>query len=80
MKAKEKRDLLFSLADTYVIEQSKNKVFGRENSESYSVAKGKLIGACMALGVNIEEDDNSVILNSQSGKYILRVIKNVREV
>lgn len=80
MKSKEKQDLLFALADSYVSEQDKNKVFGRENSESYSVAKGKLIGACMALGVNIEEDDNSVILNSQSGKYILRVIKNAREV
>ena len=52
MKAEEKRDLLFSLADAYVSEQSKNRVFGRENAEGYSMAKGKLIGACMAFEID----------------------------
>lgn len=76
MKAKEKRDLLFSLTDTYVIEQNKNKVFDRENAEGYSVAKGKLIGACMAFEVDITENDGGVWLHSRAGRYILHVLKS----
>lgn len=75
MRAKEKRDLLFSLADAYVSEQSKNRVFGRENAEGYSIAKGKLIGACMAFEVDIEENAKEVCLFSRAGRYILHVAK-----
>lgn len=75
VKAEEKRDLLFSLADAYVSEQSKNRVFGRENAEGYSMAKGKLIGACMAFEIDIKENDKEVCLFSRAGRYILHIVK-----
>lgn len=46
-----------------------------KNAEEYSMTKGKLIGACMAFEINIEENDKEVCLFSRAGRYILHIVK-----
>jgi hypothetical protein len=61
----DKKELIGILVQDYVAEREKNKVWGRENSSSYTFTKGKLVGACMALELEIEETKNFLIIKSR---------------
>ena len=72
--SQEKSDLMYSLGQDYLTDKAKNKVFLRENSESYSYTKGKLIGACIALGLSFKETSNGLIIFTTSRKKIIAEI------
>jgi hypothetical protein len=71
MTVDERKDLLYALVSNYIIESEKNEVYNRENATSYTYSKGVLVGACMALGLDLEEDSNSLTIVSGKKKKII---------
>ncbi|CAI8947936.1 conserved hypothetical protein [Brevibacillus sp. IT-7CA2] len=66
-----RQDLLNGLAQNYLIEKEKNKIWNRENSSSYSIAQGQLTGACMALNLDFEESDRTVTIFTRDRKRVV---------
>ncbi|MCT8978288.1 hypothetical protein N4T77_17000 [Clostridium sp. CX1] len=58
----EREELMYALAFNYLTEKMNDKVWQRERSQGYSMALGKLQGACMALKLDFSETENSVIV------------------
>jgi hypothetical protein len=75
MKARERKELLDALAMNYLGEKRNNQVFGRENSQGYSIALGKLLGACMALNLDFEENDKGINIITQGRRKVVTTIE-----
>lgn len=75
MNAKERNDCLYGLLEQYIGTKQQNEVYGRENSEAYTYAKGKLVGFCTAFGYEIKETEKGIWIHSCNGRYITRMIK-----
>lgn len=71
MTAFERNELLYVLIQDYLIEKNINEVFQRENAESYTYAKGKLIGACMAFGLELEVMKDRLTIFAKNKKIIV---------
>lgn len=71
MTALERNEFIQTLVQNYTIEKYKNAVFQRENAEAYTYAKGELIGACMALGLDIEETKDVLTVITRVKKKIV---------
>ncbi len=76
LTVEDRKSLLEALVQNYLSEQENNKVQQRENSDGYSIALGKLIGACMALNLELEETDKAInILTRNRKKMIVKLEK-----
>lgn len=74
MTTSKREELIYILAQNYLLEKVRNKVFQRENSESYTYAKGQLTGACMALNLDFEETNERIVIFTQGRKkYVTKV-------
>lgn len=71
MNTKNRNDLLFALAQNYVLDKHKNQVLMRENDISYMHSKGMLQGACMAFECEIIETDTHVTITTRKGKVLV---------
>ena len=77
MIAKKRNELLYALIHNYVLDKRRNQVLMQENDSSYMHSLGMLMGACMALGYDMEEFDNCVCIQSQkSGRVVINVMKD----
>ena len=72
---KEINDCLYSLVYQYLAAKNQNKVYGRENSAAYEHAKGMLVGFCMAYEYRINEVQNFIQIESESGRIIVKLEK-----
>ena len=79
LKAKIKEDSLYALAYQYIAEQHENKVWERESSSSYLIAKGKLLGFCMAYEWELLESSKILQIRSKGNKLILELRKEMVE-
>ena len=75
LNSKERNDCLYSLVYQYLAAKNQNKVYGRENSAAYEHAKGMLVGFCMAYEYRINEVQNFIQVESESGRIIVRLEK-----
>ena len=75
LSTKERNECLYSLVYQYIAEKNQNKVYGRENSSALEYAKGKLVGFCTAYKYNINEVQNSIQIESESGRTLLKMKK-----
>ncbi|MDC0764275.1 hypothetical protein POF51_26500 [Brevibacillus sp. AG] len=75
MTSSERKQLLDDLAIDFLIEKEKNIVWGREPSESYTFTKGKLVGACTALGLNFEESDGILTIFTRERRKIVTQVE-----
>lgn len=75
MDKNEKRDMLALAVKDYIHYENENKLWQREPSSSYIYAKGKLIGMCMALGLEMTETSDKVKLYYPSGKIYISIEK-----
>ena len=57
---KNREELIYVLVNDYLYQKEHNRVFGRENSSQLYITTGKLSGACMALGLSLEETANEI--------------------
>lgn len=71
LNSADRKVLIQTLVQTYLIEKEQNQVSLRENSTAYSFATGKLIGACTAFKLDFEETENDVTVFTQSSKKIV---------
>lgn len=74
MDIRDRKDFMNSLIIDYIKEREINKVWQRENSSGYSIAIGKLQGACMALSLDYTETEDKITLFTASKKKIITVI------
>ncbi|KOF55700.1 MULTISPECIES: hypothetical protein [Clostridium] len=75
MTALERNDLIQALVQNYVIEKYKNIVFQRENAEAYTYTKGTLMGACMALELDIKETKEDITIVTRSKNKVIVTAK-----
>jgi len=75
MVRKEKRDMLTRAVKDYIYYENESKLWQREPSSSYIYAKGKLIGMCMALGLEMTETSDKITLYYPSGKRYINIDK-----
>lgn len=71
MTTSERKELIEALAQIYLCEKANNKVYQRESSQGYSIALGKLQGACMALKLDFEETKDSLSVFTRGKKKII---------
>lgn len=71
MNSADRKVLIQTLVQDYLAEQERNRVFNRENSTGYSIATGKLVGACTAFNLDFEETETGVTVFTQSRKKII---------
>ena len=77
MNKKDRHDLLVGLVFNYITRKHENQVHLRENNSSYMLAKGELLGACMALELDIEEQDGYItLLTRDKRKVVLKAAMN----
>ena len=79
LKGKTKEDVLYSLVYQYISEQYNNKVWNRESSSSFLIAKGRLLGFCMAYEWQMMESVNIVQIRSKSGKIVVLELRKDME-
>lgn len=76
MDAKDRNELLRILIKDYIYYKEQSKVFQREEPSNYYIALGKLNGFCMALDLDIGEDNTSVWIETrEQKKVIVKVLK-----
>jgi len=61
----EKKDLISALAQNYLFEKENDQVWQREHSFAYAMSLGKLLGACSALGYELEETKDYLTIISK---------------
>lgn len=71
----DKKDLIESCLNQYLGEKENNKVYGRENSEAYTYAKGKLIGVLTAFELDMVESSSHISVQARNGIEILQFAK-----
>lgn len=76
MNAMEREELLYLLVSNYFYEKENNIVWQRENSTGFSIALGKLQGACMALNLDFEEKENEIVLFTQTSRKVVMTVEN----
>lgn len=75
MTRSEKKDLLDILAQNYIYQKEQDKVWQREHGETYTLALGKLRGACMALKLDFEETDKDLTILTQNRRKTVTKIE-----
>lgn len=74
MNKRERKELMDALATNYLCEKRNNHVWQRENSVGYSIAFGKLQGACMALNLEFEENEKGVFVLTRNRRNVITTI------
>ena len=71
MKSCDRDELIYALAFQYLGEKANDFVWQRERGEGYCFALGKLLGACTAFDLELEETDEYVSIFTRKNKKII---------
>lgn len=71
MTASERKELIYTLALNYLLEKENKKVWQREDNIGFTMARGKLTGACMAFELDYEEAENSLTIFTRGKKKVV---------
>lgn len=76
LKGKEKEECIENLIYQYIAEQNNNRLNCRNVSASYLMAKGKLLGFCMAHEWQLLESENLLQIRSKNQKMVFEKRKD----
>ena len=77
MKQEERNDIMFALIQAYLYAKESSKVWGREIDNSYSYARGRLSGACMAFELDYEETELHITMFTQKSQKAVLIYDKV---
>lgn len=73
----ERNELIRVLIFNYQSNKENDKLYHREPSSDTLISQGKLLGALMALGLDMDENEQGITIKMQSnGNVVLRVEKD----